>query len=249
MRMKKSAWHYTLAVATLFVSAGWMHIAKQRGYLIVLKKALPIRRLLKDFDKDALLPYHVADSTTFSPDLLQELGTEEYISWFLSAPGEEYSKENRRTLVSVTYYTGVVDQVPHVPEECYTQGAASLQDDDTLDMQLPVLGREVPVRKLAFVRAGDLSKSTIVYYTICVNGDFYSTRQLVRLRMGDDEDTHLYYSKVEIAFLNVRPKERRSGELDKPATEIMDRLLVELVKSHWPEKGTEHSGANPDPGA
>ena len=54
------------ALAILAVSAGFMFAAKRAGWLILIKKPLPIRRPLIDFDRDRLLPYRVVSASRLS---------------------------------------------------------------------------------------------------------------------------------------------------------------------------------------
>ena len=230
---------YALAVMVLGSSAAWIQWAQLRGELTILKKPLPIRRLLKNMDRDALAPYEVLNTPSLSADVVQELGTEEYINWILRDPRHKKGRKGKVTL-SVTYYTDVHDQVPHVPEECYLEGAYQLVDDEKLSMRMHVLGREVPVRRQTYHPPREHSKMTVLYYTICVNGDFYCDRQRVRWRMGDSDETHLYYSKVEVAYQNVT--ERDMIHMDERAGDLLDRVLVELERSHWPARGSGKNG-------
>lgn len=210
----------------------------QWANFMVLKQPLPILRPLKDFDPKALQPYEQLSSNKLSPDIVAEMGTDEYINWTVKDP---MSKQDGFVGLSVTYYTGVQDQVPHVPEECYVQGAFSPAGDDKLELQFDRLGQTVPVRRLSFFPPREFVKKSYVYYTICVNGSFYSDRQKVRIALKNPFDTHLYYSKVEISFSNV--SESDLSVLDEKACELLDKITLELVDSHWPEKGSERGGS------
>lgn len=242
----RSNLYFGLTVLMLVGSAASLQAAKRRGSLVVLKKPLPLRRPLADFDRDAIVPYEVARAVRLPSSITEDLGTEEYINWALRLPGRRRAK-NREVALSVTYYTDVQDQVPHVPEECYFQGMFMPAGDKTLEVRLDRLGRTVPVRRLAFFPPREFVKKDYVYYTICVNGEFRANRDLVRLRMADPRDTHLYYSKVEIAFRSAG--DQGVSVLDARAQRLLDRILVELVNSHWPERGTERGGVRAGVGA
>ncbi|MFQ5411560.1 MAG: hypothetical protein ACE5EC_04660, partial [Phycisphaerae bacterium] len=84
------------------------------------------------------------------------------------------------------------------------------------------------------------TEESYVYYTICVNGDFYANRLPVRLRMGDRKETHLYYSKVEVSFSGLNNPDL--ADLDQRARSVMDIIITELVNTHWPRKGSELGG-------
>lgn len=231
--------HYGLAVLVLVGGAIGMKVAKARGSLTVLKKPLPIRKPLRDIDRDALGAFEVLSVRKLAPDIVQELGTEEYINWVLS--DSRFRKTSMATVyLSITYYTDVLDQVPHVPEECYFQGAFSQSGDETLVFKMDRLGREIPVRRLSFFPPREFVKKTYVYYTFRVNESFYTNREAVRLRMASPLDTHLYYSKVEVCFQDV--EENALANVDRRARALLDLSINELEKSHWPRKGTERGG-------
>jgi|GEM_PF-1090222 len=235
----RSRVHYGLAVLVLAAGAIGLKAAKARGLLTVLKKPLPIRKPLGDLNRDSLGPFEVLSVRKLGSDIVQELGTKEYINWILL--DTRLKKQALASVsLSVTYYTDVLDQVPHVPEECYFQGAFSPAGDETLTMKMDHLGEEIPVRRLSFFPLREFVKKTYVYYTIRVNDRFYTNRQSVRLRMASPLDTHLYYSKVEVCFQNV-PAMKLDG-LDRRAKELFELVISELDKSHWPAKGTEHRG-------
>ncbi|MFQ5411911.1 MAG: exosortase-associated EpsI family protein, partial [Phycisphaerae bacterium] len=137
--------HYWLAVFLLAVGAAAMQVAKDYKILTVIKKPLPLRKPLNDLDRSALAPFRFEASRTMSPDIVQELGTDQYIYWTLLDPAKRRAKD-RPVSVFVTYYTDIQDQVPHVPEECYHQGAFTPGDDDTLTMRLDSLQRDVKIR-------------------------------------------------------------------------------------------------------
>lgn len=245
-RGSESWTRYVLVVLLLGGAAVGMRFAKARGALMVLKKPLPIRKPLKDFDHAALAPLKVDTVQRLSSDVLQELGTDEYINWELVDPRVPRGRTPRVSM-SVTYYTGVQDQVPHVPEECYYQGAFSPAGDEKLKIDLPHLGEAIPVRRLSFVPPREMARRTVVYYTIRVNSGFHPDRQGARLSMKDPFDTHLYYSKVEFAFgevANPNPE-----VLDGRARELFDLVLTELANSHWPPKGSERGGPPEGAGA
>lgn len=247
--MRRGAIHpnvlYALAVAVLAASATFMEAAHRRGWLVLIKKPLPIRKPLNELNRRALAPFELITAQTLSDDIVQELGTTEYINWLLRAP--EGHAQQRTATLSVTYYTGVVDQVPHVPEECFHQGAFTQDSDDAMDMTLPDSGLTIPVRRLSFYPPREIAIRTFVYYTICVNGDFYAGRTPVRARMADFRDTHLFYSKIEVAF--KRSSNTSIESLDRQARLLLDKAIAELNKNHFPPAGWARSGGPAAPTA
>jgi hypothetical protein len=240
IRKSRANLHFVLGLIVLVGASVGIQIAKAKGMLYVIKKPIRILKPLNDLNRDSLAPYEVIEQAPLSSEMVQELGTTEYINWILREPGK--GRQLRRDItVSITYYTDVQDQVPHVPEECYFQsGHFLLATDKKMVLKSDSLGEEIAVRRLSFNGAGEMVKRNYVYYTICVNGIFCSDRNFVRMHMANPRDTHLYYSKVEIAFQDV--VEKNESRLDEKAQKLFDKVLPELMKSHWPPRGSERGG-------
>ncbi|MFH1419948.1 MAG: hypothetical protein ABII12_16870 [Planctomycetota bacterium] len=251
---RRSICHYLLALVTLAASALGMQVAKSRGSFQLIKKPLPLRKALVDMDRDSLLPYEVASARRLPPEVVGELGTEEYLDWGLRVPEGRVGPP--RMTLSVTYYTGVQDQVPHVPEECLHQASYTQRDSHVREVELKELkrldqavkernerlkelgkkpeGPETPIKfhELSFNPPRGTGNVQYVYYTICVNGDYYADRQRVRFRLADFSEAYLYYSKVEVSFRVGR--EKNLPAVSKQAYELLDMALAELVRSHYP---------------
>ncbi len=142
--------------------------------------------------------------------------------------------------MSVSYFTGKQDQLPHVAEECMHASGYAKERDVTLAMEFSSVGEEVSVRRLRFAPPRQAGSRMYIYYLLCVNHDFYAGRTGARVRMANDEETHLYHSKVEVSFQGV--KDEALEELDEFARDVLDKAVAELVRSHWPLKGWEKGG-------
>ncbi len=202
--------------------------------LVVLKKPLPINTPLRDMNRAAFSPWKILSSSRLKPELVQELGTEEYLNWALKNPHIGKNRGNKVSL-SVTYYTDVQDQIPHVPEECQYQAGRTPAGADAFEMHLPDLVRSIPAKRLAFFARGESAKKNFVYYTLRVNDEFCSDRQKARWLMGSRSDTHLYYSKIEIAFDKFDDDD--IPDMDASARDLFDKVILELEKEHWPPEG------------
>lgn len=233
--------HYLIAVIILAICASGLQVANSIGYFVVVKKPLPIRKPLKDLERKCVTPLAFVSSDTMSDEVVAELGTTEYVSWLLNeaAPNGSPSSPVR---LSVTYYTGKVDQVPHVPEECIYQGGMDPGgDDDTLTLRVPNHEGDIPLRRLSFrPRAGDGSK-VYDYYTICVNNKYFSTRDWARLEMSSRRATHMFYSKIEVMYPGG-PGGGKLEDLDQRAMKLIGRVIEELTRTHYPLRGWEQGG-------
>jgi len=231
----RSAAYFSLAVIVLGGSA----LAMEFASLTIIKKGLPIRKPLTDMTPRTLGPYELVASRRLSTDIIGDLGTEEYIEWHLR---DTRIDDANRAYISlfVTYYTDVLDQVPHVPEECHNQAGSTMASDGVIEMRSGVGDETIEIRRLGFNRPKVLDRQDYVYYVINVNGSFFTGRLGARIKMSDSDDTHLYYSKVEITFSGRDEKEL--PQLDRRAKELMDATSKELFKSYWPPRGTERGG-------
>ena len=229
---------FILAMIVLAGGAARLQYAKARGELQLIKKALPILKPLPDLDLKVLAPWEAA-GVRMRPDTEQELGTNEYAQWNLSKPGAR-GAEAACTLF-LTYYTGVQDQVPHVPEECHQVAGSALEAEVEMT-NVDLGGQKGNIRKLTFLptpremQDGDAGRK-YVYYLIAVNGEMLASRNSVRIRMADPRDSHLYYSKVELTFQS--DEALKDNRLDGVAVDLLNRTVAELFKSHWPPKGAE----------
>ena len=235
---------FLVAAVVLGGSALGLNSAKDLLKLQLIKKPIPIRKSLDDFDRPALLPYKVVRAQKLPTEIVGELGTEEYINWGLR---DETAGKKLGSVVSlsVTYYTGVQDQLPHVPEECLHQANYQEAGNEPSAVSVSIKDRVVPIRRLLFKPPpSELARGSttelVIYYTIAVNGSFSSNRTAVRTRMQDWRDSHLYYSKVELTFRRKRGS--KLAAIDEAAGRLMQNVLTELVESHWPVPGSERTG-------
>ena len=239
---------YILAVTVLGAGAAGLQEAQDRHWLVTIKKPLPIQKLLMDMDLHCLGPFVFKSSDRLDSETENALGTKEYINWKLDLPGDQKVWRGP-ALFSVSYYTGKLDQLPHVPEECLWQGGLSpAGDDDTIDLAVPGHVTPVPLRRLSFyahreegakVLVSDGTK-IYVYYTICVNGEYFANRDWARTKMTTPSESHMYYSKVDAMFEGVAAKDL--AKLDEKAKGLLGGVIAELIRSHYPPKGWEKGG-------
>lgn len=232
---------FVLAFIVLGGGAAGLQIAKARGLLQLIKKPLPIRKPLPDMDVRVIAPWQ-ASGIRMRPEFEEELGTKEYALWNLKNP--TVSGDTSVCTLFLSYYTGVQDQIPHVPEECMTVHGSPMERFTTME-DVEIGGQKASVRKLIFLptpnemQSGDAGRK-YVYYLIGVNGELLASRDAVRIRMSDFRDSHLYYSKVELAFKTDEVADE--GPLDRMAVDLLNKTVTELFKAHWPPKGAERGG-------
>lgn len=189
---------------------------------------------------DVRAPYRLLGALEIKPEILDALGTKQYIQWTLldeSRPGGEYRPEDYIQLF-VTYYTGSADQVPHVPEECYMGGGGyHVKEEALVDVPVPALGpnQSVQVKMLEFEGGPAMATgSKIVLYVFNTNGRFCADRNCVRLTLGDPYVRHAYFSKLEVTFglQDELPAREAAIEAGK---RFLSVVIPILVNDHWPD--------------
>lgn len=205
------------------------------------KQATPLRSPLAKLDKDRLGPYRFIGAQTLEDAVVNTLGTEDYIDWFVEDTTYAQTSDPRRYGdLFVTYYTGQPDPVPHVPDICM-KGAgyhAEHESNTSVRVRLAEGDTEVPVRLVAFIKSGIFDADKInVLYTFHCNGRFYATREAVRTAIQNPLDKHAYYSKVEVRFgwANAHPRYPSADDSVAATQKLFSHVLPLLLANHWPD--------------
>ncbi len=181
-------------------------------------------------------PYRLQYAVEIKPEVLDGLGTDQYIQWTLV---DDSQVEDARNLLQlfVTYYTGAPDQVPHVPEECYVGGGGyQVIRESLLDVPVPGLGEHETVRvKVLDMQSPSslVTGSKVVMYVFHTNGAFCADRNCVRSAMASLLERHAYFSKLELTFglQDALPPREEALEAGK---RFLGVVIPILVRDHWP---------------
>jgi len=240
---------FILTAVSLILGASFLTIGKNVLNLKPVKKELPLKAPFDEMNETALLPYRVVQKQKIdNKDVIESLGTENYMQWVLEDPQAEPGSPVRYCMLFITYYTGNPDQVPHVPEECYTGGGSDVTETTdlmmTLNMPDPNSAAKtkevrIPARCLMLQRksADILQNSTsfpIVYF-FKVNGVYRGNRNTTRLALANNfTSEYSYFSKVELKFFNstASPTKQQAVEASE---KLLAVVLPELEARHWPE--------------
>lgn len=250
---------FLLCVAILAAGGSMMSTIKSYLGVKMIKKALPLKKSLDLINEDALAPYVVVQKQKIEhQDMVEALGTEDYIQWMLENTDADSSSPMRYCSLFITYYTGNPDRVPHVPDECFL--GAGNQRFETEDITLVVnmmtnptegeygtdegtKGQKIPARCLVFGKKDtdiwqDGGKFP-VFYTFKVNGTFRGNRTTTRLAlMSNISGKYSYFSKVEWQFYNTVLGRRIYPKKEDAIIEsgkILSVVLPVLEKDHWPD--------------
>jgi hypothetical protein len=219
---------FLAAVALLAISALGMNAAVGYLKLQFMKAPCALRTpLLQGIPARMGDWVQVSRDQPLDPELEQALGTSkyvfrDYVDTSIVTPEEveslkgangnlaEYQQlrqqiEDKRpeafVTFAVTYYTGMVDSVIHVPERCYVADGyeVSKADDNVADLSGAGWHQSVPYRFLSFEdQTGTRRVARNVGYFFHADGAFVGSVVGVRMKLQDLRERYGYYAKVEM---------------------------------------------------
>ena len=238
---------FLICVAVLATAGGLKEAAvKYLGY-ISIKKPLPLQKSLDEMNEEKLSPYKVYNKSKIeNKDVLESLGTEEYIQWILEDTDAHENSPVRYCSLFITYYTGNPDQIPHVPEECYVGAGGTKLGSRKYTLKQPereakegVKPKGLEIQHLAF---GNQSKSIwesankfSVMYFFKANGEYACDRTGVRWIMSKNlRGEYSYFSKVEWKFVGNYGSANEKESIEA-SEKLISVLLPLLEDEHWPD--------------
>jgi hypothetical protein len=234
---------FLICVCLLAITAGGMSAAVKMAGIYLKKEPLPLKKSLSDLDKSNLAPYKVVEKSKIeNQDVLNTLGTEDYIQWTLEDTSTPAGSKTRLCTLFITYYS-LPDIVPHRPEECYIGGGLQGIKFETVTLRAirGVYEREIKARYLVFADTKTESSfggtSFPILYTFNANGK-YGDRDDVRKALNKNLfGKFSYFSKVEWKFYNTvsgRIIYPNKQEAIAASEKLMSVILPVLEKEHWP---------------
>ena len=143
---------FLICVCLLATTAGGMSAAVKMAGIYLKKEPLPLKKSLSDLDKSNLAPYKVVGKSKIeNQDVLNTLGTEDYIQWTLEDTSVPAESKTRFCTLFITYYS-LPDIVPHRPEECYIGGGLQGIKFETVMLRVTqgLSERQIKTRYLVF---------------------------------------------------------------------------------------------------
>ena len=117
MRFRRSALvAYVAATVVMLLGAAGFRLAVERLNVFVVKKPVPLRGSLATIPPTLGRWERVGEDGQFSGALIEELGTSHYLDRTYAIDGDP---EKGMASLHVAYYTGAIDDVPHIPERCW----------------------------------------------------------------------------------------------------------------------------------
>lgn len=141
--------------------------------------------------------------------------------------------------MAVTYYTGLVDTVPHVPDRCYI--ADGYEPRERHEENWSVADHPVRVSYINFEdQTGFGKQPRSVAYFFNSNGDWLAGPVDVRLRLQNLSERYGYFAKIEL--MTILPDRDKSREVMQ---DFLRQALPEVRKvlPRWPvvepQQGTD----------
>jgi hypothetical protein len=238
---------FLVAVLVLLIVGIGMQFMTTFMKVYFKKEPVPLRLSLLKLPSKVGPWTMVAQDQPLQADIEEALGTKEYVfrnyvdprvigtervKNLLSLPEEKQrieleliERQYPRAVVhfAVTYYTGLVDTVAHIPDRCYI---ADGYEPSKYDVEKwPISGdRSVEVRFINFEDTGGFAskQSRNVAYFFQVNGAMESDPLGVRRRLQNLLNRHGYYAKVELMT--------QLGDREQAARTMQDFLGYSLAE-------------------
>ena len=236
---------FLICVSVLAISAIAMPIVINSVGVYLEKDPLPMRKSLDLLAGDSLGTYNITKGKIENKEIVEALGTEDYIQWTLEDTSVEQNSPLRYCTLFITYYDRP-DRVPHVPEECYTGGGYQKIGTDTFSASYKQgeITKEIPVRYVIFDSTNkslweNETKFSVTYF-FSVNGVYCNSREDARFAINRNVfNKQLYFSKVEWKFFGkdrfgtaIFPKR----ELLQSGSEKLLGIIVPLLEDeYWPQ--------------
>jgi len=235
---------FLLCTAVLAIAASVMSPTIEKLGYYIIKKPLPLKKSLDLLDEKELAPYKVVSKLKIeNDDVVQQLGTEDYIQWTLEDPNVEADSPVRMCMLFVTYYE-LPDRVPHVPDDCYVGAGSERISSENILFNLYKEGKkqEIPGRCLVFTASTanywSVGSKFPVLYLFRVNGEYKGNRKDARLTLNKNiRGQYSYFSKVEWKFFNMRYGTMTypgNKEAIAASEKLLAVILPILEKEHWP---------------
>jgi hypothetical protein len=252
-----------VVVGILLVAAVGLNATAQYLKLTFRKEPVDLRRPVASLPARLGPWQQVSVDKPLPPDIEHTLGTKDYVfrvyvdtsivpasevEQILALPGEQREVAAMRIRprypkavinVALTYYTGMVDTVAHIPERCFVAGGFDISGGE--NRTLPVRnanGETLTIRLLNFEDQQATSvRPVVVGYFFQVNGNYeHDAINGVRWRLQKLTEKYAYYSKIEL-MLEKRDRDDQTAE--DAAVEAFTRFLthampeMELILPDW----------------
>lgn len=140
-------------------------------------------------------------------------------------------------VLQLTYYTGMLDRVPHIPERCMTAAGATLADKKvvTFDLgQKTPWGSQIKLVRVIFQKKDNAGRvdQHFQYYTFSLNGANEPLYEKVRWSLAATPwERYCYFSKIQFSPAFPVTGDVKAEQVDQAALEFVKGFLPEVLKA------------------
>ncbi len=242
---------FIVAVVLLALAAFGMGAATQFLQLRFKKNPVPLQQPLETVPRELAHWRQITDDEPLETDIEQTLGTKtyifrDYVDTRLVGPMEveemmgKPNADRRRMLalqeqkkprsvihMGVTYYTGMVDTVAHVPDRCYIADGYAPTEYEERDWKISDK-EKVRVRFISFEDATGFTSrvNKNVAYFFQVNGELQCSPLSVRYLLQDLRKSDVYYAKIELMMTYIKNRD----DAARVMTDFLTQAMPEIRK-------------------
>jgi len=248
--------HFLIAVAVLAAATGWWQFAKNYLQWALQKQAVPwpaaVRvgddfRLLSLPEKIGPLVLAEGGEQILPEDIRTTLGVgtgydrtrygSRSSNWYVVRVYRDTRMRDSRApyalwQLSVTYYTGAMDTVPHVPGVCLAQAGHRIIAIDTAEFHVPAArdgwDRPMKVVRTQFEKPGIVSEPQMEYSLFSLNGRPEHSWVQVRAELAKPWVRHCYFASITFSPLCAV---RDVAEADRQAGEFLNLVLPATLEA------------------
>ena len=252
---------FTVLLVILGAGRVGFHVGKEWLDYHFAKKPVDLRWHFRTIDQDLASWESVGGDRELPAEIVETLGTELYLERLYARDGKP-----REGLIQlhIAYYTGMIDQVPHIPDRCMVASGFRRQAAPAnYPLELPqvrwkvgddgvrettfrnsITGRDVPVHlpegdfKLRTIEfSHDDYPGTVTYggYFFIANGRVVATPEQVKALAFRRSEEYAYYCKVQ--FVMQSDDDLTAEEYVAEVSDLLTPLLPQIMNClpDWPE--------------
>jgi exosortase len=220
--------------------------------VVVFKESINLRQELWDGVPKKVAGWEMVQETKLDGETLKSLGTTHYITRNYHRVAPTPGEAAKLVTLHVTYYTGTVDTVPHVPWRCWS--ANGMMPGNPVDTTLELQGAQyapargggawavldgppnpsqrvyLPAQRFtatifSFDPQAPSTRSNVVYFFVA-NGKYLKSPDMVRLQGFDPGDRYGYYAKIEVVLHNLGDQELARTQASAFLSAMMPHIMA-----------------------